>query len=674
MTNLELNQNYMKINNELIKMANKNQKFEKGLAYIANNVFLYYNSIRIINDTDPNKYPKKNYDQVILQSKTNEDSEMTKRPHFQRKLTFFNSEFKKTVALHKDIWISVNNNLNMVDGKLYEAAKNCLENLQKIQRYTRKNLLEFTKGFVGMPDYSSEGSTQEYKMDLYYPSYTGNIEHHEYEKWVLIKLGFIKQKAGKFNAHDNKVPNYAKHTQVSIRGKEVILKDNDVTQYYSLRSEPPELVELLFTHCLYKSYAAEMPDTKRNHVRIFRERLVIEQKNDTRNSRSIWKWIDKEFSKRYRERMQITLATFFNKVKGILERRAQRVEAAKNIVKSFVHKFKIEHATIDTQTESNFLLNFKDSIGRKTGYMRSRFCNEYELNMIEFQTRHELIDLQGRQCNRLQPIALQRQASQEWKYLQPAEKHLNDPNYKEYLHWRTIDRHKLTSDLKYHYAINLSKEQRPALWWTNQQSEKQVMVKQLGPEVNIEQSVAEINRKTLHYLIDYHERATLVRSNITIDGRQLSMNFNFSPTSNINCNTTKLLLNLELPLVDYKEQLLKSNDIKFQSCYPIVYHFLANEHLRKAFLPSKADGLSKKWGVQEITVTSILNSMGSFLLSSVLVSDHSDRAEDLSAVRERQLQADSLHQVRPRRRAVPRHDHLHPQLPASLDSRAQKLW
>lgn len=637
--NLELNKKYMSINNEIIRVSNKNHNFEKGLAFIANNVFLYYNSIKMINDTDPNKYPKKSYDKVILDQRSGFDESNNNNNSFQQILSFFNSEFKKTVSLHKDIWVSVNNNFNVVDGNLYEAVKNCLENLQKIPRYTRKNLLDFIKGFVGMPDYTKEGSASDYKMDLYYPSYTGNIEHNEYEKWIIIKLGFIKQKIGKHSGDEIKVPNYAKHTQVSIRGKEAILKENDVMRYYNLTSEPPELVELLFTHCLYKGYVAEMPDTRRNYVKKFREKLNVQRNVDYKSDRSIWVWIEKEFSKLYFHKMQVVMSRFFNKVKEILENRAQKVEAAKNIVKSFVHKFKIDHEKLDTQTENNMLLMFKDSIGRRIEYSRSRFCNEYEINMREFQTRHELIDLQSRQCNRLQPITLQRQPSEEWQYMQPEEKHLNDPRWREYQHWRTIDRFKLNSDLKFHYLNNQDKEQKAGNLLPKDQSPKGSTQKQLGPEVNIEESVSEINKKLLYYLINHKERLMMVRSNITIEGKVLNLSFMFSPSSTINSNSTKLILNLELPLVDYKEQLLKSNDIKFQSCYPIIYHFLAIEQLRKAFIPSKVESLSKKAGVRDIVVTSILNSMGNKKLISLHVSDNIDRAKVISSVCEGQFQA-----------------------------------
>lgn len=601
----------MSINNEIIRVTNKNHNFEKGLAYIANNVFLYYNSIKMINDTDPNKYPKKSYDQVIVQQRGDYDANLARNNSFQQILSFFNFEFKRTVALHKDIWVSVNNNFNVVDGKLYEAVKNCLENLQKVPKYNRKNLLQFIKGFVGMPDYLKETADQEFKMDLYYPSYTGNIEHHEYEKWVLIKLGFIKKKGGKFNNLEAVVPNYAKHTQVSIRGKEDILKEHDVLQYYSLTSDPPQLVELLFTRCLLKGYAAEMPASRRDLVTQFRKKLKVEGTKSSEDYRNVWGWMNREFCSGYLTNMKESMDKFFTRVKDILEKRAQKLEASKNIVKSFVHKFKIDQEKLDTQTENNMLLMFKDVIGRKTHYTRSRFSNEYEINMREFQTRHELIDLQSRQCNRLHPISLQRQASQEWQYLQPEEKTLNHPNRKEFLHWRMIDRFKLISDLKYHYLINNSKEQNQLSTSETGSPGKGSTQKQLGPEVNIEESVAEINKKTLYYLINHKEKMMVVHSSIHIEGKVLSVGFKFSPSSIINSNSTKLILNLELPLVDYKEQLLKSNDIKFQSCYPIIYHFLAIEQMRKAFIPSKVDAFSKELGVREIVVTSILNSMGS---------------------------------------------------------------
>lgn len=614
LSNLKLNQKYVSINNEIIRVTNKNHNFEKGLAYIANNVFLYYNSIRLINDTDPNKYPKKTYDVVILQKQKDYAKDINENSEFQYILSFFNSEFKKTVALHKDIWVSVNNNFNVVDGKLYEAVKNCLENLQKIPKYNKKNLWDFISGFVKVPNYKKSNWVPSYMMDLYYPYYTGVIEHHEYERWILTKLIFIQKLGNQTNGKKVKTHRYQNPTQSSKIGKDDNLKDDNVTMYYNLKSDPPEIIDLLFTHCLHGGYKAEVPAGKREIVKQFRSRLKIESQRNPFSKYNIWEWMYQEISMPNMQDLKQIFTKFAGNVKRILDIRAEKVERAKNIVKSFVHKFKIDHVNKDAQTENNMLLMFKDSIGRKTDYRRSRFSNEFEINAREFQVRYELFDLQARTCNRLQPISLQRMSSQEWQYLQQEDRCLNDNNTKEYLRWRAVDRFRLVGDLKYHYLYNNEKDQpqlENALKTSMSLDHKR---KQIGPEVMIEESVAEINRKTLHFLLSHSESKLLAHSTLNIDGPQLSIGFMIRPTSLLNYSSTKIILNLDLALVDYKEQLLKSSEIKFESCYPIIYHFLAIEYFKSVFIPDvKPEVISRELGVKEIVITTILNSMGRIL-------------------------------------------------------------
>lgn len=626
LSNLKLNKRYVSINNEIIRVTNKNHNFEKGLAYIANNVFLYYNSIGLINDTDPNKYPKKTYDGVILQNRKDYDKHISENSEFQNILAFFNTEFKKTVSLHKDIWVSVNNNFNVVDGKLYEAVKNCLENLQKIPKYNRKNLWDFISGFVKLPDYKSQNWTPTYIMDLYHPYYTGVIEHHEYERWVITKLIFIHKRGNHTLGKKVKTYRYQNPTQSSKTGKDDNLKDDSVTVYYSLKSDPPEVVDMLFTHCLHRSYKAEVPEAKREIVKQFKKRLVIEDKRDPYSKYNLWEWMYQEISVPNMMDLKQVFTQFAGEVKRILNIRAEKVERAKNIVKSFVHKFKVDHAFKDRKTENNMLLMFKDSMGQRTDFRRSRFSNEFEINTRDFQARYEIFDLQARTCNRLQPISLQRMASQEWQYMQEEDKRMNEHNTKEYLRWRAVDRLRLVGDLKFHYIYNNEKEAAqsdPALKTSMSMDNRK---KEIGPEVMIEESVAEINRKELYFFVSHAERKLLAHSSINIDGPLLSIGFTIRPTSLLDYSTTKIMLKLDLPLVDYKEQILKSSEIKFQSCYPIIYHFLAIEYFKSVFYPEvKIDMVSRELGVSEIVITSILNSIGRHQSNlSILISDHFD--------------------------------------------------
>ena len=153
--------------------------------------------------------------------------------------------------MHKDIWVSVNNNFDIVDGGLYKAIKNCLETLQKVIKYNKQNLWSFIESYAKIPKYDQKSPLPDYYMDMYFPAYTGIIEHHEYERWILIKLVFLKQSKYKHNLHMLKKSNYEKPTVASSNKEDDVLRENDLIVYYSLKSDAPPFVDLLFSRCLY---------------------------------------------------------------------------------------------------------------------------------------------------------------------------------------------------------------------------------------------------------------------------------------------------------------------------------------------------------------------------------------------------------------------------------------
>lgn len=183
---------YVTINNELINITNKNHNFEKCLNYIANNYFLFHNSVEMINDTDPLKYPKKNMDVAILKNKKAYTDTQAVKKEFMKFLSFFNREFKRTLQYYQELWMSVNKKFSLVSNNLYNAIKNCLETLKKLSNYSRAKLHEFIKKYDSSVPSLEEvtGPTPSYWMETYFPRYTGIVDIHEFEVRVITKLNY----------------------------------------------------------------------------------------------------------------------------------------------------------------------------------------------------------------------------------------------------------------------------------------------------------------------------------------------------------------------------------------------------------------------------------------------------------------------------------------------------
>ena len=625
--NLKLNQKYVKVNNEIIKVCNRNHNFEKGLSYIANNVFLYYNSVKMINDTDPNKYPKKGYDNVILQGQENYDEHVVINTEFQNILSFFNREFKMTIALHKDIWISVNNNFDSVNGKLYKAVKNCLETLQKISKFDVATLWAFIEGFI--PDFVKTNQfdpSHEYFLDMYYPSYTGVIEHREYERWILTKLEFIKLKGHLDVFQDEAEQNYAKPTECSALKVNQALKERNVMFYYCLKSDSEIFVGLLLTYCLYMSYRSIVPNKTSQIVQTYRSQLQLQGVNSL-----AWRWMLSEISPPTIDRIKEVLRNFISEVRRILDRRNEKIQKAKNIIPSFKDKFKLDHKATDTETECNILVMLKNRPLNMRNYRCSRFSKEYAENIQNFQTEHGLYELHSRVAPRVRPPPLvkknlastksskKKNKNQKYKrrntmpaiagvHLQEETEALRiNEAWRGVKYYPTTDRYQLAGDLADHYMNTLLKEKN----YTNGRDqiilEKQ---KECGPEIHIEASVAEINNTLFRF--DFYQGGLHRKAHcqLSIVEDTLGMLFTLSPTSLTNYAKTKVELKLKNNLVDEKEKLMKENDLKFQSCYPIIYQFVGSQYFKPIFYPQeKVREFSQRLMVRDIVVLTLLNSM-----------------------------------------------------------------
>lgn len=463
----------MTINNELIQITNKNKNYEKGMNYIANNVFIYYNSIKIIHDTDPSKYPKKGADHIILQKQVDYVENLELNSNFQAMLSNFNSEFRKSVQHHKDIWVSVNKNFKTVDAKLYSAVKNCMENLQKISKFNLKTMWEFMSSYKDPPSFVDKKKRPEFLLETYFPNYTGMIEHHEYERRILYKLHFIKLAQKPVVQDINKFLNAHKETKSSIKKKDLALNKEDVYLYYNLKSDHPSLISLLFSNSVYHSYRAAVPSQKKGFVRAFYKQLKVQEKMD---------WILQEISLHDKELISQKIWEFKRRVKNVLDLRKLKIEREKNFIKNHIHKFLLENSASELNSECNILLMLKLRVSQTTVIKNSRFSREWKTKLERVQTKSGLATRDDRRAAK---------TDVDW-FKQRLSLHTISVMPKIFSNWvedHQKDSINIMGELSQHYLKTLLMERRiGALRGVLITGEKEI-----GPEVHIEGSIGEIN-------------------------------------------------------------------------------------------------------------------------------------------------------------------------------------
>ena len=146
---------------------------------------------------------------------------------------------------------------------------------------------------------------------------------------------------------------------------------------------------------------------------------------------------------------------------------------------------------------------------------------------------------------------------------------------------------------------------------------------------------------------------------LIISDNKLMIEFVLNPRSLTRQTNMSIILKLTDNVLDYKEALLTQSNIKFQSCYPIIYYFLAQTFFKQTFYPSvKPDELAKRVGVKDYVVLNLLNSMGKLCLISLLVPDHYYSAVRLFPANSGHIQPHLLYQVRSRCRSMSLHAHV----------------
>jgi hypothetical protein len=198
---LSLSRKYMKYNNRLARVCWETKDYVKGLTFIMNNIFIFYNSLRLINQYDPNSKPTKKPNEVLLMDyETQKQAEGVKK-YYRIKLIAFIEEWKLSVQYHSKIWGVVGAAPTHFKQSFFLACGDAISSTEDLPFYTSTTFNEFALRYTNLPSILDRGYDSKIKraeddltlqkhektleMEYYFPTYMGDFDLHLIDNKIL---------------------------------------------------------------------------------------------------------------------------------------------------------------------------------------------------------------------------------------------------------------------------------------------------------------------------------------------------------------------------------------------------------------------------------------------------------------------------------------------------------
>jgi hypothetical protein len=171
------------IKNKAIHVLHKSHNYEDCFIFIVCNFFIYNNAVTMINDTDPNKYPKKNSSEILFQKMDKFLEIIREKEQYQKMLSVFNKEFQITMMSYNDLWHKIEEKSDHFPRPFFDAVKNAVETIEKFNVYTRKTYINYMKSWKG----EIHPRFTKLFLDSYQKDYIGTFTSSDVERLVLYK-------------------------------------------------------------------------------------------------------------------------------------------------------------------------------------------------------------------------------------------------------------------------------------------------------------------------------------------------------------------------------------------------------------------------------------------------------------------------------------------------------
>ena len=267
---LLLNKLYMKYNNRILKACFETKNYVKCLTLIVNILFIFNNSLNLMNYFDPNRHPSKKPNEILMTDLSAFEQMSEVKQHYKLLMVFYIQEWRTAMDLYGKIWIIVSSqHKKAYKQSFFLAFRESIDHIETLNIYNLTNFLAFVGRYTNLPSILETADRenmdndnlmkQNYQtrlqMDYYFPTYVGNFDKNfiDYKVLELIYMSAESQAnrivTGPSVASQK---NIFKDTEAfkSKRVKKLLVWEVDA--YYSILSESELLLNQLFRNVLYR--------------------------------------------------------------------------------------------------------------------------------------------------------------------------------------------------------------------------------------------------------------------------------------------------------------------------------------------------------------------------------------------------------------------------------------
>jgi hypothetical protein len=270
---LQLNKMYMKFNNRILKAYFEIEDYVKCLTLIIANLFIFNNSLHLMNCFDPHSNPSKKPNEILM-TDFSHFSKLTHDKHLYKQLmVFYIQEWKVAMDLHAKIWINVSANQHKRDYKhsFFLAFRESIDHVETLRNYTLPNFLAFVGRYTSLPpvldtadhegvmsdNLMPQNYYRDLQIDYYFPTYLGDYDKNFIDYKVLECIYMNHENQKKIESlplapSGNQQKTIFKDTEAFKCKRVKKLLVSEVDAFYSLGFEDKVLLNHLIRHTLYR--------------------------------------------------------------------------------------------------------------------------------------------------------------------------------------------------------------------------------------------------------------------------------------------------------------------------------------------------------------------------------------------------------------------------------------
>ena len=141
---LALNKKIMVVYNKVARAYHMLGDQMSSYLYVVAAMFIYSNSLQMINDSDPLKYPKKNPNDFLTQEAQElEEATTVLKQKISGYVVNFNEHYRDTLSILESVGKVVETNFEKFGKDFFLAVKNCIQNIDRLQNFRKRTFMAF---------------------------------------------------------------------------------------------------------------------------------------------------------------------------------------------------------------------------------------------------------------------------------------------------------------------------------------------------------------------------------------------------------------------------------------------------------------------------------------------------------------------------------------------------